>query len=71
MAAARGPDLYRCVATDGSLTDLEWLRENVHRHGCRYTADELLQRATGSPLVPEPFLEYARAKVDALYGVTP
>ena len=50
---------------------LRWLRENVHRHGCRYTADELLERATGSPLVPEPFLEYARGKVDALYGVTP
>jgi carboxypeptidase Taq len=49
---------------------LQWLREHVHRHGCRYTADELLERATGSPLVPEPFLEYARGKVDALYGVT-
>ena len=50
---------------------LRWLRENVHRHGCRYTADALLERATGSPLSPEPFLEYARGKVDALYGVTP
>jgi len=49
---------------------LQWLREHVHRHGCRFTADELLERATGSPLVPEPFLEYARGKVDALYGVT-
>ena len=50
---------------------LRWMRENVHRHGCRYTADALLERATGSPLSPEPFLEYARGKVDALYGVTP
>jgi carboxypeptidase Taq len=50
---------------------LDWLRQNVHRHGSRYTADELLERATGTPLRPEPFLEYARNKVDALYGVTP
>jgi carboxypeptidase Taq len=50
---------------------LRWLRENVHRHGSRYTADEMLERATGSPLQPEPFLDYARGKVDALYGVTP
>jgi carboxypeptidase Taq len=48
---------------------LRWLRDKVHRHGCRYTADELLERATGSPLDPEPFLDYARGKVDALYGV--
>ena len=50
---------------------LYWLRENVHRHGSRYSMDELLERATGAPLTPEPFLEYARGKVDALYGVAP
>ncbi|HVR30418.1 MAG TPA: carboxypeptidase M32 [Thermoanaerobaculia bacterium] len=50
---------------------LRWLREHVHRHGSRYTADELLERATGAPLSPQPFLAYARGKVDALYGVAP
>ncbi len=60
--------LLRARASSAGCCD--WLRENVHRHGCRYTADELLERATGSPLSPEPFLEYARGKVDALYGVT-
>jgi carboxypeptidase Taq len=58
--------------TAGELEGLlRWLRENVHQHGSRYTADQMLERATGSPLAPEPFLEYARGKVDALYGVTP
>jgi carboxypeptidase Taq len=50
---------------------LRWLREKVHGHGSRYTADALLERATGAPLRPEPFLDYARGKVDALYGVAP
>jgi carboxypeptidase Taq len=50
---------------------LHWLRENVHRHGSRYTADQLLERCTGAPLQAEAFLDYARGKVDALYGVTP
>jgi dipeptidyl aminopeptidase/acylaminoacyl peptidase len=30
MAAAREPDLYRCVASDASFTDLAWLRSNSY-----------------------------------------
>lgn len=33
---------------------LGWLRENVHRHGFRHLPEELLYRATGSPLSAEP-----------------
>jgi carboxypeptidase Taq len=29
-----------------------WLRDNVHRHGMRYRAGAIVERATGSP--PEP-----------------
>ena len=44
----------------------EWLREAVHRHGRRLPPRELLRRATGEELRPEPFLRYLRAKlVDA------
>ena len=32
-----------------------WLRENIHGLGCLYTADELLERATGRPLDPSSF----------------
>jgi carboxypeptidase Taq len=31
---------------------LEWLRENVHRHGRRYPAPMLIEKATGSPADP-------------------
>jgi carboxypeptidase Taq len=47
----------------------EWLREHVHRHGCRYTTPDLIREATGEPLSAEPFLEYATAKYGDLYAL--
>jgi carboxypeptidase Taq len=48
---------------------LGWLRENVHVHGSRWSAAELIERATGRPLTADDFLAYIRAKVNAVYGV--
>jgi carboxypeptidase Taq len=39
-----------------------WLVEHVHRHGKRYRTMELIERATGKPLSPDPFLAYAKEK---------
>jgi carboxypeptidase Taq len=47
----------------------EWLTENVHRHGQRYTADELIRRATGEELTAEYFIDYAEEKYSALYDL--
>jgi len=61
--------------TEGGVTievpeDLHgWLTENVHRHGCRYRTDELIERATGEPLTADYFLEYAEAKFGELYDL--
>ncbi|WP_299265319.1 carboxypeptidase M32 [Halorientalis sp.] len=51
----------------GGLHD--WLTENVHRHGCRYTTDDLIEEATGEPLTADHFLDYARGKFGDLYGL--
>jgi carboxypeptidase Taq len=48
---------------------LGWLRRNIHVFGRQFTAAQLCERATGSPLSAEPFLEYVEAKFGALYGV--
>lgn len=45
-----------------------WLRENVHRHGKRYKTNDLIERATGAPLTPKPFLAYANAKYGELWA---
>jgi len=46
-----------------------FLRETVHRHGRRYSRDELLVRATGRKLDPEPYIAYLTAKYTELYSL--
>ncbi len=48
----------------GSLR--EWLGEHVHRWGRTFEPPALLERIVGGPLDPEPYLDYLRAKVEAL-----
>jgi len=48
---------------------LNWLRENVHRHGRRFGTRELIKQATGEDISPEPLLTYLRTRYGALYGV--
>ncbi len=48
---------------------LGWLRDKVHRHGRRYPAAELVERATGKPPSAEPLLRHLRAKAADVYGV--
>ena len=46
-----------------------WLRENVHAHGSRYPAAELVERATGRPLSSDAFLKRRAEAAEAVYGV--
>ena len=48
-----------------------WMRDHVYVHGRKFFASELLQRATGSPLTPEPYLAYLENKFGDLYGLGP
>jgi len=50
---------------------LGWLRKSVHRHGRKFTPNELLERATGKPLTAEPWIAYVKKKFGALYGIKP
>jgi carboxypeptidase Taq len=47
----------------------EWLRENVHRHGSKFTTPELLQRVLAGPIQVGPFVDYLKAKVADVHGV--
>ncbi len=44
-----------------------WLRDNIYRHGSKFTANELTERATGSPMRIEPYIAYLRTKYSDLY----
>jgi carboxypeptidase Taq len=48
---------------------LDWLRTNIHRHGRKYKAQELVERVTGSRIDPQPYLEYLERKYRPIYGL--
>ncbi len=62
-------DLEGSIAAGDFAPLLEWLRAAIHRQASRYEAAELIERATGAPLSPEPFLAQVGRDVDAVYGV--
>ena len=45
----------------------EWLNEKIHRHGRRYPARELIERATGGPPSALPMIGYLDTKFRELY----
>jgi carboxypeptidase Taq len=47
---------------------LMWLRTHIHRHGRRYTSEELCQSATGEPLNIQCFLDYLSDKYVNIYS---
>jgi carboxypeptidase Taq len=63
------PDLDDLLAS-GSLMPLrEWLRENVHRHGSKFTTTEVVQRVCGAEISVQPFVSYLRSKLSDAYGI--
>ncbi len=60
-------DVDSLVARGEFKKILGWLRENIHRHGSSYTAEELCTRVTGEPLNPEYFSRYLTEKYRSIY----
>jgi carboxypeptidase Taq len=46
---------------------LAWLRENVHRHGKKFTPQYLVNKVVGTSISPEPYLKYLQEKFGAIY----
>ncbi len=47
----------------------QWLTDNIHQHGRRYSASELCQRITGKPLSADPLMRHLEGKLRPLYGL--
>lgn len=45
----------------------QWLQQKIHHWGRMFTAEKLVERVTGGPLSPEPWLTYAEKKYGELY----
>ncbi len=54
----------------GDFTPLRnWLTANIYQWGSKYTPSTLIQRATGRPLDPAPYLNYLQTKFGTIYGL--
>ncbi|HEY6255534.1 MAG TPA: carboxypeptidase M32 [Xanthobacteraceae bacterium] len=48
-----------------------WLEENLYRHGRKFEADAVVQRATGEPMTIGPYMAYLTRKYGELYDLPP
>lgn len=63
------PDLETQISSGSNIALLKWLRENIHKYGRQYTAEELCERVTGEKLNFDYFHQYAKQKFAAIYGL--
>jgi carboxypeptidase Taq len=68
--AADLPDLDESFEAGEFSLLRDWLRDNLHRHGRKFTPGETLERVVGtSEIDPEPYVRYLREKLAAIYGI--
>ena len=46
-----------------------WLNQNIHRHGRRFPARELVERVCGEPPSPEPLIRQLESRFRAIYDL--
>jgi carboxypeptidase Taq len=50
-------------------TVLGWMRENVHQYGSKFEPQEIMLKATGSKITPEPYVRYLTDKYSEIYNL--
>ena len=50
-------------------TILVWMREHVHQYGSKFEPQEIMLKATGSKITPEPYMAYLKTKYGEIYGL--
>ncbi|MEK7310706.1 MAG: hypothetical protein AAB382_01935 [Chloroflexota bacterium] len=63
------PDLYEQFERGEFMALREWLRENLHRYGRKFTPKETLQKLVGSGISVGPYVRYLQSKLGEIYGV--
>ena len=44
-----------------------WMTDNIYQHGSKFTANELVERITGSDLSIAPYIDYLQTKYGEIY----
>ena len=63
------PEIPTQIETGNFNTLHDWLQANIYQHGRKYTAAEVVERVTGSPLSIDPFICYIKRKYGELYSL--
>ena len=45
-----------------------WLKNNIHKHGSKYLAEDIIERACGEGLNPDVYVKYLNKKYGEIYG---
>lgn len=61
------PGLYDQFEQGEFQTLREWLRDNLYRHGRKFTPSETLQRVVGGPIDVGPYINYLTTKLTDIY----
>lgn len=64
----QNPALNSEIAAGNLSNLLQWLRQQVHRHGRYYNSEELCKKATGETLNSNYFMDYAVKKYNDIYS---
>jgi carboxypeptidase Taq len=69
-ALAAMPDLPAQFERGEFLSLREWLRENLHRHGRKFSPRETLKKVVGTDAIDAgPYVSYLRKKFGEIYGL--
>ncbi|MEM8729073.1 MAG: carboxypeptidase M32 [Pseudomonadota bacterium] len=68
-ATSQDPDIQTALDGANYAPLRDWLTDRVAQHGRRFSRDELLEKATGRSLDPEPYIAYLTAKYSEIYAL--
>lgn len=63
------PNIPDEIAQGKFDTILGWMREHVHQYGSKYEPQEIMLKATGSKITPEPYIKYLKEKYGEIYNL--
>ncbi len=63
------PNVYDEIAQGKFETVLGWMREHVHQYGNKFEPQEIMLKATGSKITPEPYIAYLNTKYGEIYDL--
>ncbi len=62
------PNIEKDIEKGDFMRIQQWLKENIHKHGRKYLADEIIKNTCGEGLNPDAYLDYLRKKYSKIYA---